>query len=122
MGKKKERALKQDGRVNEDFNTMAEKLIKAGIVTKENPAPSKPKEKPKERMTGELVYFDTEKQFGFVAADNTDYFLHLSNVKKEQREHLEKGVKIEFTPRKPRKEGQRYKCLWVEVMPGVCPG
>ena len=48
---------------------------------------------------GKVKWFDGKKGYGFVsdaAADNTDYFVHFSEIQSDGFKTLEEGQKVEF--------------------------
>ena len=48
--------------------------------------------------TGTVKWFDTKKGYGFVSnmSDNTDYFVHFSEIQSDEFKTLTEGQKITF--------------------------
>lgn len=49
-------------------------------------------------MLGSVKWFNEGKGFGFIAADNKDYFVHFSEIKTDGFKTLKEGEEVEFTP------------------------
>lgn len=51
-------------------------------------------------MIGKCLWFDVEKGYGFVRADEKDYFVHYSKIEAEPGEFkvLREGDSVEFEP------------------------
>jgi len=47
-------------------------------------------------LTGTVKWFDTKKGFGFVNADDKDYFVHFSSIKSEGYRKLVDGEEVSF--------------------------
>ena len=96
------------------FNAISlniEQLQEKGI-TKE------PEQKPDNKLTGIVGYFDKNKTFGFV--DTTDgepgYYLKLTHVREKDRGKIETGCKVKFNLVPPVIEGGRQECREVEII------
>ena len=49
-------------------------------------------------MTGTVKWFNAEKGFGFITAeDGQDYFAHFSQIQKDGYKSLDEGESVEFT-------------------------
>ena len=49
-------------------------------------------------MTGTVKWFNAEKGFGFITAeDGQDYFAHFSQIQKDGYKSLDEGEQVEFT-------------------------
>lgn len=53
-----------------------------------------------ERMNGVVKWFDEKKGFGFIAADNKDFFVHYKSIAGDGFKNLLEGQKVTFVPRK----------------------
>jgi len=49
-------------------------------------------------MNGFVKWFSEEKGFGFVSANNKDYFIHYKQIKVDGFKTLNPGDKVHFTP------------------------
>jgi len=52
---------------------------------------------------GTVKWFDNERGFGFISAENKDYFVHFKSIKKEGYKTLIEGQKVTFEPLKTEK-------------------
>ncbi len=59
------------------------------------------------RERGKVKFYDAQKGYGFVTRDdNTDWFMHASQVNEIDQPALDKGVAVEFTVGKNSRSGK----------------
>lgn len=49
-------------------------------------------------LNGTVKWFSDQKGFGFVAANNKDYFIHFKEIKGDGFKSLKEGDKVRFEP------------------------
>lgn len=54
-------------------------------------------------MEGVVKFFTNERGYGFITAQNKDYFVHYSNIISEGYKTLLEGDKVEFKPAEGKK-------------------
>jgi CspA family cold shock protein len=52
--------------------------------------------KPKQRKDGVIKFFDRKKRFGFIIADDNEYFFHAAAIRGGDYRFLQDGVKVNF--------------------------
>jgi CspA family cold shock protein len=62
--------------------------------------------KPKPRHSGEIKFFDRKKRFGFIIADQHEYFFHAAAIRGGDYRHLQDGVQVTFVLSQGRKGPQ----------------
>ena len=66
MISRKERELKQDSRKGGNFDLLKQRLEEAGIYHR--------------TKQGEVIFFNSRKGYGFIRADGSDYFMHITAI------------------------------------------
>ena len=62
--------------------------------------------KPKPRYSGEIKFFDRKKRFGFIIAQESEYFFHAAAIRGGDYRYLQDGVKVTFALTQGRKGPQ----------------
>jgi len=66
MISKRERELKKDSRNGGNFDLLKQRLEEAGIYHR--------------TKQGEVIFFNSRKGYGFIRADGSDYFIHITAI------------------------------------------
>lgn len=62
--------------------------------------------KPKPRHQGVIKFFDRKKRFGFIIAQDHEYFFHAAAIRGGDYRYLQDGVKVSFVLNQGRKGPQ----------------
>jgi cold shock protein len=49
-------------------------------------------------VIGKVKWFDTKRGYGFIEANNDNYFVHYSEIKRAGFKNLDEGDKVDFKP------------------------
>lgn len=52
--------------------------------------------KPKQRQEGLIKFFDRKKRFGFIIANDNEYFFHAAAIRGGDYRFLQDGIKVDF--------------------------
>lgn len=52
--------------------------------------------RPKQRQQGTIKFFDRKKRFGFIIADDSEYFFHAAAIRGGDYRYLQDGVSVTF--------------------------
>lgn len=67
-----------------------------------------------ETLTGVVKWFNSQKGFGFIAANGKDYFVHFRAIKSDGYKELKEKQTVTFTPKK----GDKGMCAEDVVVTG----